>query len=161
METNSKMVAKKIKTETMNITLQSIKHVTYIRINYIPTYSGKFPGISQAEDNFVISHICPFEKLKIKDTYSDDEIQMITEFLAYVKATQDLESNNIVTNKMCHFNKESDSSYSYIVQIPPVNNEIARNLIEYSKEEQKRKHSERTKLGIQHKKNKEACKNGN
>ena len=86
---------------------------------------------------------------------------LLTEFLAYVKATQDLESNNIVTNKMCHFNKESDSSYSYIVQIPPVNNEIARNLIEYSKEEQKRKHSERTKLGIQHKKNKEACKNGN
>ena len=134
METNSKMVAKKIKTETKNITLQSIKHVTYIRINYMPTYSGKFPGISQAEDNFVISHICPFEKLKIKDTYSDDEIQMITEFLAYVKATQDLESNNIVTNKMCHFNKESDSSYSYIVRIQTVNNETARMLIGHSKD---------------------------
>lgn len=150
------MVAKKIKTETVNITLQSIKHVTYIRINYMPTSSGKFPGINQDEDNFVISHICPFEKLKIKDTYSDDEIHMVTEFLAYVKATHDLESNNIVKNKMCHFTKESDSSYSYIVQIPPVNNEIARNLIEYSKEEQKRKHSERTKLGIQyHKKKRE------
>lgn len=125
---------KKIKTETMNITLQSTKHVTYIRINYMPTSSGKFPGISQDEDNFVINHICPFEKLTVKDTYSDDEIAMVTEFLAYVKATEDLKSNNIVTNKMCHFTKESDSSYSYIVQIPTVNNETARTLIGYSKD---------------------------
>lgn len=125
---------KEIKTETMNITFESMKHVTYIRVNYMPTSSGKFPGISQDEDNFVIGHICPFEKLQIKDTYSDDEILMLTEFFAYVKATEDLKSNNIVTNEMCKFSEETDSSCSYTVCIAPVTNEIARKLIGYSKD---------------------------
>ena len=81
---------------------------------------------------------------------------MITEFLAYVKATEDLSSNNITTNDMCSFIKESDLSFTYTLYMATADNETARNLIEYSKKEQKRKHSERTKLGIQyHKKTRE------
>ena len=125
---------KEIKTEKMNITFESMKHVTCIKVNYMPTSCGKFPGISQDEDNFVIRHICPFEKLQIKEAYSDDEILMITEFLAYLKATEDLKLNNIVTNEMCKFSEEHDSSCSYTVCVAPVTNEMARKLIGYSKD---------------------------
>ena len=142
---------KEIITKNLRITLNSTKGITFIKINYTPeTSAGKFPDINRYEDYCIINQICPFERLEVKDSYSDNELIMITEFLAYVKATEDLSSNNIATNDMCSFIKESDLSFTYTLYMATADNETARNLIEYSKKEQKRKHSERTKKGIQH-----------
>ena len=152
---------KEIITKKIRITLNSTKDLTLIKINYTPeTSSGDFPNISRYEDYCIAKQICPFEKLKVKDVYSDDELLMITNFLAYTKATEDLTSNNVVPNVGSNLIKESDSSYTYTLCMPAANNEIAHMLIALHDFSRRKRHSERIKCGIQHKKNKETCKNG-
>ena len=99
--------------------------------------------------------ICPFEKLKVKDVYSDDELTMITSFLAYSKATKDLSSNNVVSYDTGNLIKESESSYTYTLCIPTANNEIAHMLIALHDFARRKRHSERIKFGIQRKREKE------
>ena len=144
---------KEIITKKLRITLNSTKDTTSIKINYTPENStGDFPALSGYEDYCIVKQICPFDKLKVKDIYSDDELAMITSFLAYSKATKDLSSNNVVSSDTGNLIKESESSYTYTLCMPSANNEIAHMLIALHYFSIRKRHSERIKKGIQHKK---------
>lgn len=149
--THIKNMKREIRTKKIKITLDSTKNGTTISINYKPeSASGDFPMITGYEDYCIVKQICPFEKLKVKDVYSDNELIMITNFFAYTKATKDLTSNNIVPSGGCNLIKESDSSYTYTLCMPAANNEIAHMLIALHDFSRRKRHSERIKKGIQH-----------
>lgn len=61
----------------------------------------------------------------------------------------------------CNWIEESDSTYTFTLYMPTIDNNQARGMIEIVQDLKKQIHSERIKFGIQHKKNKEACNNGN
>ena len=49
-----------IKMNNLEITLDSTKESTFIKINYTPeTPSGKFPDINGYEDYIIVKQICP------------------------------------------------------------------------------------------------------
>lgn len=148
---------KEIITKKLRITLNSAKDKTSIKINYTPENSaGDFPAISGYEDYCIVKQICPFEKLKVKDVYSDNELTMITSFLAYTKAIKDLSSNNVVSSDRGNLIKESEASYTYTLCMPTANNEIAHMLVSLYDFSKRKSHSERIKFGIEyHKKMRE------
>ena len=139
----------------IEITLDSTRDLTFIKINYKPdALSGDFPKISGYEDYCIIKQICPFNKLKVKDVYSDDELRMITGFFAYVKAIKDLSSTMAIPSDRCNLIKESDFSYTYTSYMPTASNEVAHELIALYDFSKRKSHSERIKFGIQHHKKK-------
>ena len=129
---------KEIITENIKITLDSTKDSTSIKVNFKPKniFSNMFPDITRFENYTIINKICPLQNLTLKDTYSDKELVMITNFLAYTYAMGDLTFNKIGTY---------ETAYEWVKTI---------------KETRKYVLSKKIKNGIQHKKNKEACKHG-
>ncbi len=144
-----------IKTKDFEVILNSTGTGTVINVKYTATSpSGEFPGISEF-DNFRISkEICPVKKLVVKDKYTDYELQMLTAFLVYSKAMNDLQTNNIVESDMCGLLIEEDLKCTYAFGMPTLSNEQAKVAIEYIDGLKRKIHSERTKLGIRYKKKK-------
>ena len=144
-----------IKVKDFEVVLNSTGTGTVINVKYTAASpSGEFPGISEF-DNFRISkEIYPTKKLVVKDRYSDYELQMLTAFLVYSKAMNDLHTNNIVESDMCGLLIEHDLKCTYAFGMPTLSNEQAKMAVEYIDGLKRKIHSERTKLGIRYKKNK-------
>lgn len=160
--THIKIMKKEITTENIKMTLDSTKDSTSIKVNFKPKniFSNMFPGITRFENYTIINKICPLQNLTLKDTYSDKELVMITNFLAYTYAMGDLTFNKIGTSDSGVLTQESDFSYTYTLCMPTINNETAYEWVKTIKETRKYVLSKKIKNGIQHKKNKEACKHG-
>ena len=161
--THIKVLKKEINTENIKITLDSNPKGTTISINYRPeSPSGRFPNISLYENFLILKQICPLWQLNIKDDYSDEDLSMLTEYLAYSKAIHDFDTDKVDSDDMYELTKESDSSYTYTLYMPIINKDTAFLILMYAEEIEKKKHRMLTKFGIEHhKKLKEACKNGN
>ena len=123
---------KNIKVKDFEVVLNSTGTGTVINGKYTATSpSGEFPGISEF-DNFRISkEICPVKKLVVKDKYTDYELQMLTAFLVYSKAMNDLQTNNIIESDMCGLLIEEDLKCTYAFGMPTLSNEQAKVAIEY------------------------------
>ena len=160
--THIKIMKKEITTENIKMTLDSTKDSTSIKVNFKPKniFSNMFPDITRFENYTIINKICPLQNLTLKDTYSDNELVMITNFLAYTYAMGDLTFNKIGTYDSGVLTQESDFSYTYTLCMPTINNETAYEWVKTIKETRKYVLSKKIKNGIQHKKNKEACKHG-
>lgn len=142
---------REIRIKKIKITLDSTKNGTTISINYRPeSPSGKFPNISLYENFLILKQICPLWKLNIKDDYSDEELSMLTEYLAYSKAIHDLEADKVASNNVYELTKESDSSYTYTLYMPIINKDTACLILMYAEEIEKKKHRMLTKFGIEH-----------
>ena len=142
-----------IKMNNLEITLDSTKESTFIKINYTPeTPSGKFPDINGYEDYIIVKQICPITKFVVKEIYSDEELIMLTDLLAYIKAKGDLSHNKVVLSDTCNWVEESDSTYTFTLYIPTIDNNQARGMIEIVEDLKKQIHSERIKNGIKYKK---------
>ena len=154
---------KEINTDKIRITLDSTNIGTTISINYRPeSPSGRFPNISSYENFLILKQICPLCQLNIKDDYSDEDLSILTEYLAYSKAIHTFDADKVGANDMYELTKESDSSYTYTSYMPIINKDTATLILMYAEEIEKKKHRMLTKFGIEHhKKLKEACKNGN
>lgn len=144
-----------IKVKDFEVVLNSTGTGTVINVKYTATSPvGEFPGISEF-DNFRISkEICPVKKFVVKDKYTDYELQMLTAFLVYSKAMNDLQTNNIVESDMCGLLIEEDLKCTYAFGMPTLSNEQAKVAIEYIDGLKRKIISEKTKLGIRYKKNK-------
>ena len=153
---------KEIITENIKITLDSTKDSTSIKVNFKPqnTFPSIFPDITRFENYTIINKICPLQKLVLKDTYSNNELVMITNFLAYTYAIGDLTFNKFGTYDSGELTQESDFSYTYTLCMPTINNETAYEWVKTIEETRKYVLSRKIKNGIQHKKNEEACKYG-
>lgn len=155
--THIKIMKKQINTENIKITFDSTRELTSIKINFKPeTTSGAFPDISGFENYIIIKQISPLEKFTVKDLYSDEELIMLTNLVAYANAIKDLTINGVGTYDAGVLTRGTDSTYTYTLYMPTINSETARELIVCSELIRRQKHSERIKLGIQHKKAKES-----
>lgn len=76
---------------------------------------------------------------------------MLTAFLVYSKAINDLQTNNIVESDMCGLLIEDDLKCTYAFGMPTLSNAQAKIAIEHIDELRRKIHSERTKLGIRNK----------
>lgn len=143
---------KNIKVKDFEVVLNSTCTGTVINVKYTATSpAGEFPGISEF-DNFRISkEIYPAKKLVVKDKYNDYELQMLTAFLVYAKAMNDLQTNNIVESDMCGLLIEDDLKCTYAFGMPTLSNAQAKIAIEYIDELRRKILSEKTKLGIRYK----------
>ena len=151
---HTNIMKKNIKAKDFEVILNSTCTGTVINVKYTATSpTGEFPGISEF-DNFRISkEIYPTKKLVVKDKYNNYVLQMLTAFLVYAKAMNDLQTNNIVESDMCGLLIEDDLKCTYAFGMPTLSNAQAKIAIEYIDELRRKIHSERTKLGIRNKRN--------
>ena len=77
---------------------------------------------------------------------------MLTDLLAYIKAKGDLSHNKVVLSDTCNWVEESDSTYTFTLYIPTIDNNQARGMIEIVEDLKKQIHSERIKNVIKYKK---------
>ena len=143
---------KNIKVKDFEIILNSTGTGTVINVKYTAKSPvGEFPGISEFDDFRISKEIYSTKKLVVKDKYSDYELQMLTAFLVYSKAMNDLQTNNIVESDMCGLLIEHDLKCTYAFGMPTLSNAQAKIAIEHIDELRRKIHSERTKLGIRNK----------
>ena len=153
---------KEIIIKKVKITFDSTKELASIKVNYTPESSdGKFPVLTWHDKVAITKQIGPIELLKIKNIYSDDERIMLSNFLLYNEAMYDLTDHQAELRDIFNLDKKADSSCTYELCMPTIDNEMMIKITTYFKTIASKKHSERIKFGIRHKKNKEACKNGN
>ena len=143
---------KNIKVKDFEIILNSTGTGTVINVKYTAkSPAGEFPGISEFDDFRISKEIYSTKKLVVKDKYSDYELQMLTAFLVYSKAMNDLQTNNIIESDMCGLLIEDDLKCTYAFGMPTLSNEQAKIAATYIDELRRKIHSERTKLGIRYK----------
>ena len=143
---------KNIKVKDFEIILNSTGTGTVINVKYTAkSPAGEFPGISEFDDFRISKEIYSTKKLVVKDKYSDYELQMLTAFLVYSKAMNDLQTNNIIESDMCGLLIEDDLKCTYAFGMPTLSNEQAKIAATYIDELRRKIHSERTKLGIRNK----------
>lgn len=153
---------KEIIIKKVKITFDSTKELASIKVNYTPESSdGKFPVLTWHDKVAITKQIGPIGLLKIKNIYSDDERIMLSNFLLYKEAMYDLTDHQAELKDICDLDNKADSNYTYALCMPTIDNKMMIKIITYYNNIASKKHSERIKFGIRHKKNKEACKNGN
>ena len=146
---------KNIKAKDFEVVLNSTSTGTVINVKYTATSpAGEFPIISEF-DNFRISkEIYSVKKIVVKDKYTEYELQMLTAFLVYSKAMNDLQTNNIVESDMCGLLIENNLKCTYSFGMPTLSNEQAKIVATYIDELRRKILSEKTKSGIRNKRNK-------
>lgn len=145
-----------IKTKNFEVTFNIANTSTVLNIIYTATSpGGEFPGISEFEYFSILKEIYPIHKIPAKEVYTTFELEMLTAYIACIKGLNDLKNNNIEESLMCGLRIEPDLKCIYMLGMMTISNEMAKSLIEGMEETARKKHSERIKLGIQHKREKE------